>query len=132
VLSSSDRESSLSCSTFNRDVDDVFPTHRYLVRDAYRDGNILNIIGDLNVSTSVLVVASPLVEKLQWNGDNLNAKKNDWGAWEATLAGPEESSLAQPILSEWRHADSLPEIEGEYDDSHWVKANHTMTSKHTM
>lgn len=89
---------------------------------------MLNVIGDLSESVSLLVFAPPDIESVLWNGQNVGAKKNNWNAWETDLAGPESFEAITTDLAPWRYADSLPEI-GSFDDSDWVHANHTSTGQ---
>lgn len=105
--------------------------YSYLVRDAVRKGNVLNIVGDLSESTSLLVFAPPDIESVLWTGQDVGAKKNDWNAWEADLAGPESLGPVTVTYGPWRYADSLPEI-GDFDDSDWVNANHTSTREYIV
>jgi hypothetical protein len=89
---------------------------------------VLNVIGDLSQSVSLLVLAPPDIESVLWNGQNVGAKKNNWNAWETDLAGPECFEAIRTDLAPWRYADSLAEI-GSFDDSDWVDANHTSTGQ---
>jgi len=100
----------------------------YLVRDAVRHGKTLNIVGDLNASISLLVFAPPDIEKVQWNGKDVGARKNSIDAWEADLYLGHETGTMGLELSKWRFADSLPEV-GTFDDSDWVQADHKSTRK---
>jgi hypothetical protein len=100
----------------------------YLVRDAIRDGNVLNVIGDLDQSISLLVFAPPDIVKVLWNGEDVGAMKNSWNAWEADLQGRQDIAPIAVELAPWRYADSLPEI-GSFDDGDWLNANHSSTRK---
>jgi hypothetical protein len=89
----------------------------------------LHLTGDLNATTSLLVVAEPHVTALTWNGEKLKTTRNQWGALQSDLDGiPEDVAAIQlPALTGWRYIDGLPELADSFDDSGWVKANRIST-----
>ncbi len=105
---------------------------RYLVRDASADGNTLHLTGDLNrTTTTLLVLAESHISALTWNGKELSTRRNRWGALQSNLPDiPEEgATLHLPALKGWRYIDSLPELADSFDDSNWTKADKTSTGE---
>ncbi|KXN92303.1 putative beta-galactosidase A [Leucoagaricus sp. SymC.cos] len=102
----------------------------YLVRDAILQGQTLSITGDLNRTTIFQVFGPNSINRIQWNGQDVEVSKTTWGSLSATLPGPRGTNVSLPSLKDltWKYADSLPEIKDGYDDSKWVNADHTTTT----
>ncbi|KAJ7327585.1 glycoside hydrolase family 35 protein [Mycena albidolilacea] len=103
----------------------------YLVRNATISGSQLALLGDLNTTVPLTVVAPSTVKTVTWNGASvqLTAGVTATGGFTATLA-PRTAvkTVAVPKLTGWKFKDSLPEIGATFDDSTWTVANHTTTN----
>ncbi|KAI6156505.1 glycoside hydrolase family 35 protein [Pisolithus thermaeus] len=107
----------------------------YLVRNATMVGSRLELRGDLNESVRLTVIAPDNVRMITWNGIPISPDVNvastitSVGAFSAdlslSLSGLE---LGLPELSNWKYADSLPEVQGDFSDANWTIANHTTTN----
>jgi hypothetical protein len=130
----------------------------YLVRDAHIEGDTLKLRGDLNQSVMLTVIAPKSVKRITWNGEEamldglLSSAISSHGAFVGTLKArhadafnaasaskpraiphsasdePEGIPHSIPVLTGWKYADSLPEIQDRYDDSGWVEADRTTTN----
>ncbi|KAI6139306.1 glycoside hydrolase family 35 protein [Pisolithus tinctorius] len=107
----------------------------YLVRNATMVGSKLELRGDLDEGVRLTVIAPDNVRMVTWNGfpvsPDVNAASTitTVGAFSADLS-PSLSGLGLglPKLSNWKYADSLPEIQGNFSDANWTIANHTSTN----
>lgn len=103
-----------------------------LVRNATisRSGQ-LALRGDLNASTALTLVVSETVKTVSWNGETVHVKQNANvpGMLTAQLS-PKYNlhSVKLPELTDWKFKDSLPEVQANFDDSHWIIADHTTTN----
>jgi hypothetical protein len=89
----------------------------------------LQLEGDLSSHTKIRVEAPSMISSFAWNGKLIEATLGSDGLWKASLAGPDATALpATPEISNWRWADSLPEIQSDFDDSDWVVADHLTTT----
>jgi hypothetical protein len=121
----------------------------YLVRNATlsADGGTLALRGDLNASTSLILVVPSSVRAVSWNGASVSGLhllvSSDVGGGTVPAQGSgvqllgatlpfalTNSSVKLPDLSGnvWRFANSLPEAQESFDDSEWTVANHTTTN----
>ncbi|GJJ09054.1 hypothetical protein Clacol_003276 [Clathrus columnatus] len=103
----------------------------YLVRNVTIEGNELKLTGDLNRSTILTVFAPDNVRTVSWNGlpvDELKQAQGSSSALTGQLTMESLSSLQAPQLTNWKFADSLPEIKSDFSDKNWVTANHTKTN----
>lgn len=95
----------------------------YLVRSAsidVKDSKTLALTGDLaNVTTTISVFAPRAVEKVTWNGRDVEITSREHGILVGRLdsAGASAESFKLPPLTGWKAADGLPEIGREYDAS---------------
>lgn len=107
----------------------------YLVRNATITGSTLAIRGDLKDSVQLTVIAPDHVKTVTWNGipitDDVAAVSNltTQGGFVAQVK-PSSTLLgfAPPALTNWRYADSLPEISSGFSDANWTIADHTTTN----
>ncbi|KAI6030502.1 glycoside hydrolase family 35 protein [Pisolithus orientalis] len=107
----------------------------YLVRNATMVGSKLELRGDLDEGVRLTVIAPDNVRMVTWNGfpvsPDVNAASTitTVGGFSADLS-PSLSGLGLglPKLSNWKYADSLPEIQGNFSDVNWTIANHTSTN----
>ncbi|KAG0700935.1 glycoside hydrolase family 35 protein [Suillus ampliporus] len=107
----------------------------YLVRNATITGSTLALRGDLNESVRLSVIAPDDVKTVTWNGIPIS---NDAAA--ASILTPQGGfsaqlqpssavlAIAPPALTDWRYADSLPEIQSGFSDANWTLADHTTTN----
>lgn len=111
----------------------------YLVRNATisRSGE-LALRGDLNTSAVLTVIAPSTVSSVSWNGERVPVD----AAPSASGSGRKSSvirtgrvdmtvnanSVKVPTLSNWKFADSLPEIHSSFSDADWIVADHTTTN----
>ncbi|KAI8629795.1 glycoside hydrolase family 35 protein [Xylariaceae sp. FL1651] len=103
----------------------------YLLRSSSIQGHNLKLTGDIANTTMIRVLAPRSIHSLEWNGKNLPFTSTRYGLFTAQLKGPISYSL--PALRGWKSADSLPEIQINYDASGiaWKVANHNSTPNPT-
>ncbi|KAH7074012.1 glycoside hydrolase superfamily [Paraphoma chrysanthemicola] len=103
----------------------------YLLRTATVSGGVINLVGDVNATTTIEVVggAHDGVTGLTFNGEKLDAKSDRNGFLSATV-GFSDPAIKVPDLDSlsWKYVDTLPELKASYDDSLWVDADHTETN----
>uniref|UniRef100_A0A0W0G5J3 beta-galactosidase n=1 Tax=Moniliophthora roreri TaxID=221103 RepID=A0A0W0G5J3_MONRR len=113
----------------------------YLVREAAfsNDGTQLDLHGDFNItsgtpeSTRLTVIAPGKVTSVTWNGAPVSLDASFAPGASSVITGTISSiqslsGVAAPELGPWKFADSLPEIQEDFDDSTWAEANHTTTN----
>ncbi|EGN93829.1 glycoside hydrolase family 35 protein [Serpula lacrymans var. lacrymans S7.3] len=107
----------------------------YLVRNATITGSTLNLRGDLNDSVRLTVIAPETVTSITWNGMDISAdvaatsNLTTQGGFVAQIQPASGiSSIPVPTLSNWKYANSLPEIQSNFSDASWTLANHTTTN----
>ncbi|KAF8525605.1 glycoside hydrolase superfamily [Hysterangium stoloniferum] len=103
----------------------------YLVRNATIKNSELQLTGDLNTSVALTVFAPSNIKTVTWNGVPVSDLKDAQGKSSAItghLNMKATSSLRLPQLSDWKFADSLPEIQPTFNDANWITANHTTTN----
>ena len=106
----------------------IFVLGPYLVRSARIDQQGLHVSGDSDKTTTLeAYVGSASISTIVWNGQRLPAQKTPYGSFTATIPGAEDRRIRLPKLENWHSADSLPEIDPDYDDSNWVVCNKTTT-----
>ncbi|KAG7094115.1 hypothetical protein E1B28_007729 [Marasmius oreades] len=98
----------------------------YLVRTAAIAGNSLQLIGDLNGTTTVEFIAPASVSQLVWNGLPVATTKTSRGSLQATISS--NGTFVLPKLNNWRVTDSLPEIDPAFEDSTFTLADQTTTN----
>jgi hypothetical protein len=103
----------------------------YLVRNATIRNSELHLTGDLNASVALTVFAPGNIKTVTWNGEPVSDLKGinvDSSVITGQLDMKVSSSLQLPQLSDWKFADSLPEIQPAFNDANWIIANHTTTN----
>ena len=102
----------------------------YLLRSAAIDEEELQLIGDVNTTTTVEVISSPsTLQKLSFNGQRMNTTRSTIGNLQATIAFQAPNpDLPQFSAASWKSIDTLPEIRDEYDDSLWTSLTHNSTT----
>ncbi|KAF7334698.1 putative beta-galactosidase A [Mycena venus] len=104
----------------------------YLVRSATAHGSVLQLTGDLNATTTLDVFAPKQFTSVTWNGALVPTSRSAIGSLRGEVAFPKGIAAAEiPVLAdlEWKCADSLPELDGAFDDGTWVLANKTSTQR---
>lgn len=106
----------------------------YLVRNAtLSSSGELALRGDLNASTILTVIAAPEVKSVSWNGVDVptdfagNSNSNVIRTGQLSLS-QEATGITVPELTNWKFADSLPEVQSGFSDEDWVVADHTTTN----
>jgi beta-galactosidase GanA len=98
----------------------IFVIGPYLVRSARAQGDVLQIFGDNDNSTTIeAYVGNPAIKTLQWNGNPLQTTSTSYGSLKANIPGTESRVVSLPALTNWVAKDSLPEIDPAFDDSKW-------------
>ena len=102
----------------------------YLLRTASITNTTLHLTGDLNDTTSVVVIGSPSpIATLTFNNVTVPTTIDMQGLLCATIpfARP---NIALPTLTDlpWKSIDSLPEIQPTYEDYLWPNANETASN----
>jgi hypothetical protein len=105
----------------------IFVLGPYLTRTASVINGEVHISGDNNVTTTIEVYTGKPIRTIVWNGIRLQADKTPWGSVRAKIPGTEHRQISLPLLTRWKSADSLPEINPLYDDSKWTVCNKTTT-----
>jgi hypothetical protein len=104
----------------------------YLVRNATigNFGTQLVLYGDVNATTTLDIAAPQSIRTVMWNDKKLVAYKTRLGTMRAQVPFDVKAhSLPSLRDASWACTDSLPEIEAGFDDSDWVSANKTETSR---
>lgn len=89
----------------------------------------LALRGDTDRRTRLVVLAPARVARLSWNGRLVPAVRGRDGSLSATLPGP--APVALPPLTDWRFRGEAPERRLTFDDSAWLRADHTATNNPT-
>lgn len=103
----------------------------YLVRNATIQGSQLRLTGDLNASVPLTVIAPNNVATVTWNGiivSGLRASSQSSILRGQLSMTARSSKVTVPTLTNWKFADSLPEIQANFSDAQWITANHTTTN----
>ncbi|PPQ64157.1 hypothetical protein CVT24_008792 [Panaeolus cyanescens] len=107
----------------------------YLVRGATISGTQLQIRGDLKTDVRLTVIAPRTIQSITWNGQPVSIDVAEGtaispvGAFVGQLRlRSAATSLTIPKLTGWRFKDSLPEVQGSFDDSSWTVADKTKTN----
>jgi hypothetical protein len=103
----------------------------YLVRTAQIQGETLLLTGDVNRTTIVELVSSPeKISSISFNGQKLDSQVQESTGLLTASVKYHSPSIRLPDISslDWKYADSLPEIQSEYNDSRWTVAGNTYTN----
>lgn len=105
----------------------VFVLGPYLVRSASVDDDVVSVIGDNDNSTTIEVYVGTGPSTISWNGAKLETTRTAYGSLTARITGAEDREISLPALTNFRAADSLPEVSTSYNDNNWIVANKTTT-----
>ena len=113
------------------DTPSVLVVGPYLVRNASVVGSNLLLTGDVEKAIEITIIAPSSVKIIKWNGKLVKTSKGSLGVGLVAKLDDIPRLPALPILKnlEWKSADSLPEIAPDFDDSKWVVAAKTSTSR---
>lgn len=93
-----------------------------LVRNASISGSTLDLYGDMETSTTVTVYAPESVTDITWNGARQTVSSSEgFLTFNYQYSVP---NVTSPVISGWKYADSLPEIQDGFSDSNWTDADH--------
>lgn len=95
------------------------------MRNVTIDGSTLNLIGDFNATTDIEVIggAPSKLATLNINGESAKFSQDKNGVVTTTVSYSPDVSIPSLASLDWKYIDSLPEIQSDYDDSNWPKAN---------
>ncbi|QDS68173.1 hypothetical protein FKW77_010438 [Venturia effusa] len=106
----------------------IFVLKPYLVRNATVIGPSVHIVGDNEIATTMEVyVGNPLVTNIVWNGKMLPTTRTPYGSLTVNVSAADSRAVSLPVLKNWKVADSLPELNINFDDSKWAICNKTTT-----
>ncbi|KAJ5731456.1 beta-galactosidase [Penicillium malachiteum] len=82
----------------------------YLLRTADVVGETLKLVGDLNITTELEIIAAPPnINVVTFNGKHVETKR----------------TAGRLNDQRWHYIDSLPEVQANYNDQKWTVCNHT-------
>lgn len=103
----------------------------YLLRNASMSDDSLYLVGDVNTTTSIELIAAPqdCCSRIFFNGHFLDGTSSSHGRVSGIVpyTSP-DISLPDLDTARWQYIDSLPEIYPQYDDSAWTLCNHTSSN----
>ena len=107
----------------------------YFVRNATISGSTLAIRGDLYENVRLIVIAPDTVNAVTWNGIPVSADFaaaaaiTQQGGFSAQISpSVSVTGIVAPQLTNWKYANSLPEIKSDFSDTKWTVANRTETN----
>jgi Beta-galactosidase, domain 2./Glycosyl hydrolases family 35. len=95
----------------------------YLIRTADLINKQLRLTGDVNATTEIEVISTPLttLKGITFNGEVLHISKTPNGnLWGTVRYNPPKLDIPDLSNLKWKFIDSLPEIQASYDDSAWT------------
>jgi hypothetical protein len=97
----------------------------YLTRTAKVTGNTLALTGDLNATTAIDILGGATnITTLTFNNQTIPITATPSGVLTATIPFTRPAiSIPQLSTLSWKYLDALPEIQPNYDDSAWPKAD---------
>ncbi|KAJ7134399.1 glycoside hydrolase family 35 protein [Mycena epipterygia] len=98
----------------------------YVLRTAALAQNTLSLVGDLNGTTAIEVVAPKSVSRVLWNDVPVRITKTARGSFTGKVGATH--TIALPTLDNWKVSGSLPEIDPDFDDSSFTVADLTTTN----
>ncbi|KAJ5291809.1 hypothetical protein N7478_001060 [Penicillium angulare] len=104
----------------------------YLVRSAQLCGRDICLTGDINATTEIELISSPVETAnaiILFNGEKLKSSETKSKLLSAT-AEYNPPSLKLPVLGKlkWKYLDTLPELHDEYDDTDWTSCSKASTN----
>lgn len=120
------------------DQDAVLVSGGYHFANTTLDGDAVHFWGQSNATSGedvVRVFAGRPIKTATFNGVGVDVRRENGAlygestAFTFTLPGTssDAQSYTPPALTSWRYADSAPEINPDYDDSQWTRADKTST-----
>jgi hypothetical protein len=83
--------------------------------------------GDLSTETPINILAPISTRRFKWNGKYIYPVLKSNMLWSVVLPGPKAISEA-PNITNWKWADSLPELSESFDDTRWSTADRLYTT----
>jgi hypothetical protein len=105
----------------------IFVFGPYLVRNVSLEASVLFVYGDNDEATTLEAYTGGTVAQIYWNDQALVPKKTAYGSYTAAIPGAESRKVSLPTLTDWKSADSLPEMQATYNDSRWVVCDKNTT-----
>jgi beta-galactosidase len=103
----------------------------YLVRSAKLVNKQLWLSGDVNTTTNIEVISTPVgrLQGLVFNGQQMKTSRTTTTGKLSTIIEYQPPTLDIPDLTNlrWKYRDSLPEIKSSYDDSAWQSCDKLLT-----
>ncbi|GLI78126.1 hypothetical protein PoHVEF18_006428 [Penicillium ochrochloron] len=103
----------------------------YLVRSAKLVNKQLWLSGDVNTTTNIEVISTPVgqLEGLVFNGQQMKTSRTTTTGKLSTIIEYQPPTLDIPDFTNlrWKYRDSLPEINSSYDDSAWQSCDKPLT-----
>jgi beta-galactosidase len=102
----------------------------YLVRSAKLVNKQLWLSGDVNTTTKIEVISTPVgqLEGLVFNGQQKNTSCTTTGKLSAIIEyQPPMLDIPDLTNLRWKYIDTLPEIKSSYDDSAWQSCDKLLT-----
>ncbi len=90
----------------------------YLVRSAASSNGVLNLTGDTDSKTNLVVFAPSTIGQIDWNGRLITSTGNPA---QSTLPGPQAVTL--PTLTNWKFQAKSPESQPSFNDTSWTQTN---------
>ncbi|KAK6955635.1 hypothetical protein Daesc_003277 [Daldinia eschscholtzii] len=102
----------------------------YLMRTAFVNDDSLYLVGDVNATTDIEIVAAPITpKKLFFNDQEIAITRSTDIRLSGTIPyTPPTIDIADLSRLEWSYIDSLPELSEDYDDSNWTRCTLTSTN----
>ena len=102
----------------------------YLLRTASIINTTLDLIGDINRTTSLVIIGSPSpIAALKFNNVTVTTTVDKHGVISGIIPFT-LPNFTLPTLTDlqWKYIDSLPEVRPTYNDSLWPNANQTVSN----
>ena len=90
----------------------------YLVRSATSSNGVLNLAGDTDSKTNLVVFAPSTLGQIDWNGRLITTTGTPA---QSTLPGPQAVTL--PTLTNWKFQAESPESQPGFNDTSWTQTN---------
>lgn len=113
------------------DEDVTLVSGGYHLAKARLEGKTLRLYGQANATAVLDILTSNRPDAVTFNDEAIliDAEPSSYGSIRAYLPGPSEEAqrYEPPKLDRWSFADSLPEMQANYNDDDWVRADKTST-----
>ncbi|KAI1476633.1 glycoside hydrolase family 35 protein [Daldinia eschscholtzii] len=119
-----------SAAKINETDSSVIIIGGYLMRTAFINDDSLYLVGDVNATTDIEIVAAPITpKKLFFNDQEIVITRSTNIRVSGTIPyTPPTIDIVDLSRLEWSYIDSLPELSEDYDDSNWTRCTLTSTN----